>query len=103
MRAAWAAAAARAARLTARRRALSSARSALRAVPRLESESATRLCRYEPLLSNQSNRWDVLQQVRLSAQRRTCTVLPQALSPEGVSIRVRGNPVRCRTPQVTLR
>jgi hypothetical protein len=33
-----------------------------------ESGSATRMCRCEPLLSNQSNRWDMLRQVRLSAQ-----------------------------------
>src|ERR1700746_2325954 len=36
------------------------------------------------------------------SKMRTCTMLPQALSPEGVSIRVRGNPARCRTPQATL-
>ena len=34
---------------------------------RLESGSVTRLCRCEPLLSNQSNKWDELWQVRLSA------------------------------------
>ena len=31
-------------------------------------ECVTRLCRCEPLLSNQSNKWDELRQVRLSAR-----------------------------------
>jgi hypothetical protein len=31
-------------------------------------KSVTRMCRCEPLLSNQSNRWDELRQVRLSAR-----------------------------------
>ena len=33
-----------------------------------DQESVTRMCRCEPLLSNQSNKWDELRQVRLSAQ-----------------------------------
>ena len=58
------------------RRALSAARSDLRVAPGAgESGSATRMCRCEPLLSNQSNKWDELLQVRLSARRRTCTAL----------------------------
>src|SRR6185437_568666 len=85
---------ARSAGSRARRRARSCARRVLRAAAGRELDGATRLCRCGPLLSNQSNRWDELQQVRLSAQLRTCTMLPQRLSPEGVSIRVRGNPAR---------
>ena len=79
---------------SARRRALRLARSDLRAAFTEVSGSATRRCRCDPLLSNQSNKWDELRQVRLSAHRRTCTCCTQALSPEGVSIRVRGNPAR---------
>ena len=33
-----------------------------------EVEGVTRMCRCEPLLSNQSNKWDELRQVRLSAR-----------------------------------
>jgi hypothetical protein len=33
-----------------------------------DMKSVTRLCRCEPLLSDQSNKWDELQQVRLSAR-----------------------------------
>ena len=80
--------------VTARRRATRLARSDLRAASGEESGSATRLCRCGPLLSNQSNRWDELRQVRLSARRRTCTVLHASPKSRGVSIRVRGNPVR---------
>ena len=62
--------------VTRRRRALSTARNDLRALPKVvKSGSVTRVCRCEPLLSNQSNKWDELRQVRLSARRRTCTVL----------------------------
>ena len=55
-----------------------------RSVPR-ESGSVTRLCRCEPLLSNQSNKWDELRQVRLSARGGLAQCCPQALCPVGVS------------------
>ena len=56
--------------------------------------SVTRLCRCEPLLSDQSNKWDELQQVRLSARGGLAQFCPQALMSRGVSIRARGNPAR---------
>src|ERR1700742_4939764 len=59
---------ARSAGESARRLARNAARKELRAAARLESKGVTRMCRCEPLLSNQSNKWDGLQQVRLSAQ-----------------------------------
>jgi hypothetical protein len=48
-------------------------------------KSVTRLCRYESLLSNQSNKWDGLQQVRLSARGGLAQFCPQGLMSRGVS------------------
>ena len=48
-------------------------------------KSVTRLCRCEPLLSNQSNKWDELQQVRLSARGGLAQFCPQALMSRGVT------------------
>ena len=79
---------------TARRRERSDVRRDLRTSPKLESGSVTRRCRCEPLLSNQSNKWDELQQVRLSARSGLAQFCPQVLMSRGVSIRVRGNPAR---------
>src|SRR5579872_5849645 len=78
----------------ARRRARSAARKDLRAAAKVGSGSVTRRCRCEPLLSNQSNKWDELQQVRLSARSGLAQFCPQVLMSRGVSIRVRGNPAR---------
>jgi hypothetical protein len=40
-------------------------------------KSVTRQCRCEPLLSDQSNKWDELQQVRLSARGGLAQFWPQ--------------------------
>ena len=57
-------------------------------------KSVTRLCRCEPLLSDQSNKWDELQQVRLSARGGLAQFWPQALMSRGISNKARGNPAR---------
>ena len=56
------------------------------------SEGVTRMCRCEPLLSNQSNKWDELRQVRLSARSGPAQCCLQAISPWVFKLGSRGNP-----------
>lgn len=84
------------------RRALRSIRRSDTKTPREGIRDVTRLCRCEPLLSTQSNKWGGLRQVRLSARRRTCTVLTASPDAPGRSnLGSRGNPIHYRTPQAT--
>ncbi len=66
-----------------RRARRSAVRNCARTCCRLESGSVTRLCRCEPLLSNRSNKWDGLRQVRLSAQGGLAQFCRQALMSHG--------------------
>src|ERR1700722_17175125 len=65
-------------------------------------QSVTRKCRYEPLLSNQSNKVGRAEGGKASPPRsRTCKILPTSHYPWVFKLRSRGNPARNRTPQAT--
>ena len=68
---------------------------------RLESGSATRRCRCEPLLSNQSNKWDELRQVRLSAQGGPAQCCRKPRVPWVFQLGSEVTRPTCRTPQAT--
>ena len=62
--------------------------------PSRKSRGATRLCRLGPLLSTRSNRWSRPRHLRLSATRRTCTMLSLSRAPGCFTLGSRGSQAR---------
>ena len=62
--------------------------------PWRQGRGATRLCRFGPLLSTQSNKWSKPRHLRLSATRRTCTMLPLSRAPGFFTLGSRGSQAR---------